>query len=251
MDFENPIKAFIKHRMEEQETKAQMTKPANKAVIFTDADQRKKLNMNSVQSSFNFNAVDDETYFLDKLYDLLAAGQQKTKLIPNLLPEVITTGENAAYLPSHRYVRLDALRARFEWFITISKSNNGTFSIVNDYKGSYVELEPNYYLLQLSANSLNNSFIEIANVYDLSSNQYNRMAIKANINDEIKQIANNLENTDRWKIPTPQADEIYYVPKGVRRDAEDGLWITIDRFIAEIRDSEKLKLPTSDITSSY
>ena len=69
--------------------------------------------------------------------------------------------------------------------------------------------------------------------------------------DEIKQIANNLENTDRWKIPTPQADEIYYVPKGVRRDAEDGLWITIDRFIAEIRDSEKLKLPTSDITSSY
>ena len=42
MDFENPIKAFIKHRMEEQETKAQMTKPANKAVIFTDADQRKK-----------------------------------------------------------------------------------------------------------------------------------------------------------------------------------------------------------------
>lgn len=247
---ENPIKAFIQNRMSEQESRSKMIQGSNKSVIFTDADQRKKLNMNSVQSSFN--AVDDDTYYLDKLYDMLTTGSYKEKIYPSIFPEVIntTSGDNY-YLPSHRYVRLDALRTSFEWFITIAKSNKGAFSVINDYKGNYVELKPSYYLLQLSSSILNNSFVEISNVYDLNSNQYYRVAEANNTNAQIKQIANNLDDENRWKAPAPSHDKVFYVPQGLKRDAEPLLWAVIDQFMTEIRSGDRFKLPTSAVTSSY
>lgn len=247
---ENPIKLFIQRKSEEQEKMAKIKAQGNnqKGTVFTDEDQRKILHMDSVQSKFNFNATDEDIYTLPSLYDMMKTGAVNEKLVPGLFPEILER-EDKIYLPSNRYVRLDALRTQFEWYVIISKTKKDQYMINTDYRGSYVELYPIGWILHLTASTLHSSFVSLTNVYDLSSTKYRRVAVVDGINEKIKSIANDLDNEMRWNAKPPEADKVFYVPKGVERD-DPMLWNVIDNFMIDIKSGERMKLSTTLIGGS-
>ena len=249
---ENPIKAFIQRRAEEQErlAKAQSSDGQKGVKLFTADDQRKTLHMSSVQSQFNFDSTGNDEYELNSLYDILTSGEYKEKLTPGLFPEVLIK-DGITYLPSNRYVRLDKIRTQFEWYVSISKTKGNSMYLINpDYHGSYVELYPDGYLLHFTATTLHSSFVTLSDVYDLSTTKYYRVAVVDDVNEKIKSIANDYSNVDRWNAKPPEADKVYYVPKGLDRSQNQALWSTIDGFVNFIKEGDKMKLSTTMVGGS-
>lgn len=248
---ENPIKFLIQKKAEEQAKLSRAQSQGNKqnGAIFTDEDQRNFLHMNSIQSQYSFSATDDDLYTFAPLYEMLSSGEYQTKLTPGLFPE-IRINNGITYLPSNRHVRLDKLRTQFEWYVSISKTTSGKFVINTDYRGSYVELYPDGYLLHFTATTLNSSFVNLTDAYDLSETKYHRVAVVDSLNSKIKSVANDYSNENRWNVTPPEVDKVFYVPRGLDRNSNADLWHAIDTFVNNVKSSEKMILSTTMISGA-
>lgn len=134
--------------------------------IFT-RDKQKKVAPSIFGSYDALGKPDDETTLLP-LYKILAS-DKKNELIGNkVFPDVVIMTSGTVFMPSNRWIKVDAANKHFEWFFTFTKDD----VLITDYKNGYVEILPTHKILKIYNTHLSQATIEVDGVYDLSNTKY-------------------------------------------------------------------------------
>lgn len=114
-----------------------------------------------------FGTGNDNIYGQPALYDLIKSGAYKTKLPEGFLPNISIINNGSVFMDTTRRDIVDSIPV-FEWYFTAMKEG----PILKEFMNDQMELNRNYLLIKFTNSSTLYKTIQLAGIYDLSSNEY-------------------------------------------------------------------------------
>ena len=131
----------------------------NKGNVFDNSMQKEAIAL--------FGNGSDSIYGQPPLYDLIKSGAYKNKLPEGFFPDVTIMENGAVFMPTTRRDIVDNIPI-FEWYFTAIKDG----AILKEFTNDQMELNRNYILIKFTNTSTLCKTIQLAGIYDLSSNEY-------------------------------------------------------------------------------
>lgn len=114
-----------------------------------------------------FGNGNDSIYGQPPLFDLLKSGAYKNKLPEGFFPNISIINNGSVFMDTTRRDIVDNIPI-FEWYFTALKQG----AILKEFMNDQMELNRNYLLIKFTNTSTLCKTIQLAGIYDLSSNEY-------------------------------------------------------------------------------